>query len=234
MHLSKYAAELLGTLVLIAVIGLAIIEPGAGPWAPLLIAAVLTVIIVAGAPISGAHYNPAVTLAVFLRGRLHAAEVAPYVLAQTAGAAAGAGLVLCVKSGGPPVELSIPRALLAEFLFSFGLCYLALSLIIPTRGTSGGWLGAAIGVAAMVAAYCVNAFYLGAISPVVALGLTILGLSAWSNLWIFLAGHLTAAPAAAVAFRVISAAAPTAPPAVTESAAEDRHEQEAISREAAV
>lgn len=65
----KYVVEFIGTFFLVFTIGPVVIDPGAGSLAPLAIGSVLMVMIYAGGHISGGHYNPAVTLAVWLRGR---------------------------------------------------------------------------------------------------------------------------------------------------------------------
>src|SRR5216117_3060569 len=122
--MKKYLTEFIGTFFLVLTVGMCVIEPGAGSLAPLAIGSALMVMVFAGGHVSGGHYNPAVTLAVFLRGKCPAADVIPYMLAQVVGAAAAAGVVLFVK-GNPTVAastLDVPRALLAEFLFTFALC----------------------------------------------------------------------------------------------------------------
>ena len=73
MH--KALREGVGTFFLVLVIGLTVIAPGAGPMAPLAIGAMLMVMVYAGGHISGAHYNPAVTLAVWLRGKCDTKDV---------------------------------------------------------------------------------------------------------------------------------------------------------------
>ncbi len=143
--MAKYLTEFIGTFFLVATIGFTVIAPGAGDMAPLAIGAALMVMIFAGGHVSGAHYNPAVTLAVFLRGRCPAADVIPYWIAQIAGAAAAAMLVLFMK-GNPavsPMEPDVTRALVAEFLYTFALCYVVLN-VATAKGTSGNpdlWTG---------------------------------------------------------------------------------------------
>ena len=78
--MNKYIVELIGTFFLVFTIGNVVIEPGAGPLAPLAIGAALMVMVYAGGHISGAHYNPAVTLAILIRGKCDAKDVAPYVI----------------------------------------------------------------------------------------------------------------------------------------------------------
>ncbi|MEP6512878.1 MAG: aquaporin [Parafilimonas sp.] len=64
----KYITEFIGTFFLVLTVGLVVIG-GKGDFAPLAIGSILMTMIFAGAHLSGEHYNPAVTLAVLLRGR---------------------------------------------------------------------------------------------------------------------------------------------------------------------
>ena len=75
-------AECIGTFFVVLVIGLTVIAPGAGDLAPLAIGTILMVMVYAGGHVSGAHYNPAVTLAVWLRGKCDAKDVPGYMGAQ--------------------------------------------------------------------------------------------------------------------------------------------------------
>ena len=88
--MGKFLTELIGTFFLVLTIGMTVIAPGAGDLAPLAIGSTLMVMIFAGGYISGAHYNPAVTLAVFIRGRCNASDILPYWIAPIVGAAAAA------------------------------------------------------------------------------------------------------------------------------------------------
>src|ERR1700752_2799453 len=97
--MNKYLAEFIGTFFLVLTIGCTIIGHGAGPLAPLAIGSALMVMIFAGGHISGGHFNPAVTLGVWLRGKCEAKDVAPYMIFQTAGALLAACAVRFVKAG---------------------------------------------------------------------------------------------------------------------------------------
>ena len=121
--MNKYIAEFIGTFFLVLTIGCTVIGHGAGPLAPLAIGSALMVMIFAGGHISGGHFNPAVTLGVWPRGKCETKDVAPYMFFQIVGAVLAALVVKFFKGGDPVVPLQpepIP-ALLAEFLFRFAL-----------------------------------------------------------------------------------------------------------------
>src|SRR5262245_192235 len=135
--MNKYLTEFIGTFFLVLTIGCTVLtrEPGMIP--PLAIGAALMVMVFAGGHISGAHYNPAVTLAVFLRGKLPMADVVPYMTAQVVGAVAAALAVGFLAGSGTPMELTnVPAALLAEFLFTFALCWVVLN-VSTSKDTAG-------------------------------------------------------------------------------------------------
>lgn len=204
--MGKYLTEFIGTFFLVATVGFTVIAPGAGDMAPLAIGAALMVMIFAGGYISGGHYNPAVTLAVFLRGRCSAGDVVPYWIAQVVGAGAAAMIVLFMK-GNPPVaamQLDVTRALVAEFLYTFALCYVVLN-VATAKGTSGNpTYGLAIGFTVLAGAYSVGGISGGAFNPAVAVGIASMGLVAWANIWIYLVANFAGGAAAALTFRVIN------------------------------
>lgn len=203
MSPKKYLVELIGTFFLVTTIGMTVMGPNAaGPLAPLAIGSALMVMVFAGGHISGAHYNPAVTLAVFLRGKCPIADVIPYMISQTLGAALAAMTVLFLK-GNPPVaglEVDVARALLAEFLFTFALCYVVLN-VATAKGTSGNsFYGLAIGFTVLAGAFAVGGISGGAFNPAVAVGATIMGLLKIANIWIYLVANFGAAVAASAVF----------------------------------
>ena len=160
------------------------------------------VMVYAGGHVSGGHYNPAVTLAVWIRGKCTTSEMPAYMIAQVLGAAAAAFTVLYLK-GNPQVAAAAPdvgRALLAEFLFTFALCYVVLN-VATSRGTEGNSnYGLAIGFTVLVGAFAVGGISGGAFNPAVAVGVTLLGLSSWANIWIFLVADFLGGAAAALVY----------------------------------
>lgn len=211
--MNKYIAEFIGTFFLVLTIGCTVIGAGSGVIAPLAIGAALMVMIYAGGHISGGHYNPAVTLGVLIRGKLKAADALPYLAAQLLAAAAAAATVKFLRAGidVTPMAPQIGPALLAEFLFTFALVYVVLNSA-TAEGTSGNsFYGLAIGMTVMTGAFAVGDISGGAFNPAVAVGISILGLSTWSNLWIYLAANFAAGAVAAVVFNLINPSSQTSP-----------------------
>ena len=216
--MNKYIAEFIGTFFLVLTIGCTGIGAGAGVIAPLAIGAALMVMVYAGGHISGAHYNPAVTLGVLIRGKLNVVDVVPYMVAQLAAAAAAALTIKFLRAGivVTPITPKIGPALLAEFLFTFALVYVVLNAA-TAEGTSGNsFYGLAIGMTVMTGAFAVGDISGGAFNPAVALGISLLGISDWANIWIYLVANFAAAVAAAVVFAMINPPAQVTPIATDE------------------
>jgi len=81
--MNKYRTELIGTFFLVLTVGAASIAPGIGNFAPLAIGSALMIMVYAGGHVSGGHYNPAVMLAVWLRGRCSTSDVLPYFFSKS-------------------------------------------------------------------------------------------------------------------------------------------------------
>jgi aquaporin Z len=204
--MNKYLVELIGTFFLVLTVGCTVINPGAGEFAPIAIGASLMVMIFAGGHISGGHYNPAVTLGVWMRGKCDTKDVVPYWVAQLAAGAIAAAIVRFFKGGAviTPGNLQTLPSLLAEFLFTFALVYVVLN-VATAKGTVGNsFYGLAIGMTVMTGAFAVGNISGGAFNPAVALGVTLMGLATWSNIWIFWAAELAAGAAAALVFKITS------------------------------
>src|SRR5262245_22168376 len=155
----KYVTEFIGTFFLVLTIGCTGIAAGPGVIAPLAIGSVLMVMIYAGGHLSGAHYNPAVTLGVFLRGRCPAADVLPYMAAQIAGAGAAAAAVIVIKTGAMPqgfVAKSTLAAFGAELLFTFALVYVILNVATAKATQGNNYFGLAIGFTVLAGAFAVG------------------------------------------------------------------------------
>ena len=212
---ARLVTEFVGTFLLVLTVGLTALVGTA--FAPVAIAAVLTAVIYAGGHVSGAHYNPAITLAFWLRGTFPARAVGAYVLAQTA-AAALAALAAAAVTGdvlvvAPAAETSLGAFALLEGLFTFALALVILN-VATAPGLAGNEVyGLAIGLVVLGGAYAAGPISGGAFNPAVALGPALVDLAlgdgrSLDGLWVY----LLATPAgAALAVPVYHAMNPTAP-----------------------
>ncbi len=192
----KYITEFIGTFFLVLIIGLT--------GNPLAIGAVLMVMVYAGGHISGAHYNPAVTLAVLIRGRINVSEAMVYMGSQLAGAVAAA-LVISVYREIPEASdqvLHTTRALLSEVLGTFALAYVVLNVATAKSNAGNSFYGLAIGFAVMALAFAFGEHSGGAFNPAVAVGASVGKAFAWSNIWIYLVGCFGGAILAALVFKM--------------------------------
>ncbi len=197
----KLIVEFIGTFFLVLTVGLA--SASGSALAPLAIGFSLMVMIFAGGHISGGHFNPAVSLAAKTRGALDSADLPAYWVAQVLGAIV-AGVVVIVLGADPDTAFSpdsVGKALLAEFLFTFALCWVVLQTA-TAKGTEGNsFYGLAIGSTVIVGAIAVGAISGGAFNPAVAIGAIVMGAFEFSDIWIYLVANLAAALVAAAAFK---------------------------------
>lgn len=202
----KYVAEFIGTFFLVLTIGCTVIPGAAGVIPPLAIGAALMVMIYAGGHVSGAHFNPAVTLAVFVRGRCPAKDVLPYWMAQVlAGVAAATVTVFLTGKSGTPMNIgNVPAAWVAEFLFTFALAYVVVNSA-TAKGTAGNsFYGLAIGMTVMTGAFAVGAISGGAFNPAVAVGAALMKLVEFSQIWIHLTANLAGGLVAGLVFKFLN------------------------------
>jgi aquaporin Z len=204
--MNKYVTEFIGTFFLVLTIGCTVIPSAVGVIPPLAIGAALMVMIFAGGHVSGAHYNPAVTLAVFIRGRCDSKDVVPYWIAQlAAGVTAALVAVFLVGKSGTPMEIkNVSQAFVAEFLFTFALAYVVVNSA-TAKGTSGNsFYGLAIGMTVMVGAFSVGAISGGAFNPAVAVGIAVMKLVNLSQIWLHLVADLAGGLVAGLTFKFLN------------------------------
>ncbi len=197
----KLVVEFVGMFLFVFTVGMATNKAGAGALAPLAIGSVLMVMVFAGGHVSGGHFNPAVSTAVFLRRRMAAIEFATYVVIQLV-AAVLAGLVVRYVGGREahaPVA-STGKMLIAEFLFTFALAWVVLHVATASGTLGNSFYGLAIGFTVVTGAFAVGGISGGAFNPAVAIGAMVTGLLEWSNLWIYLIAELLGAAVAAYLF----------------------------------
>ena len=183
----KLTTEFIGTFFLSLTVCTAAVYGSAGDYAPFAIASTLMVMIYAGGYISGAHYNPAVTVSIYLRGACDKDDVLPYIASQVIAAVSAALIVERLLSPGEPspeiFELGT-EAVVAELLFTFALAYVILN-VATTESTSGnGYYGAAIALVVLAGAITVGSISLGSFNPAVTSALIVSGKLALADSWI--------------------------------------------------
>ena len=154
----------------------------------------------------GAHYNPAVTLAVFLRGKATVHELLGYWVFQLVAGALAATVVLWLKGGGPLTvpTIDVGKVLVAEFLFTFALAFVVLN-VATVRGVEGNsYFGLAIGATVLAGAYAVGPVSGAFLNPAVTVGVLVVGLIGLSDIWVFLVAQLLGGAAAGLLFKLLA------------------------------
>lgn len=194
--MNKYITELIGTLFLVM---------GAALGGVIGASLALMVMIYAGGHISGGHYNPAVTLSVWMRGKIEMKDAVMYWIFQFAGAVIAALLVAYIFGVEGGASCVIPdgggtKAMLAELLGTFALAYVVLN-VATAKGTNGNsFYGLAIGGTVLAMATAFGKFSGGAYNPAVAIGLSVQGTFCWDQIWMYFVGTLGGGALAAIIF----------------------------------
>lgn len=204
----KYVVELIGTFFLVFTVGACVLVRA--PLAPLAIGSALMVMIYAGGHISGGHYNPAVTLAALVRGRIDPADAIGYWISQLV---AGVLAALVVRAVVPHTRITtmtlsghVAAAFVAELLFTFALCYVVLNVATSTDHPNNSFYGLAIGFTLLVAAVAIGGISGAAINPAVTLGADVMGLFAWPTIWVYLVAQMVGGVLAGLVFRALNPA----------------------------
>lgn len=204
MH--KYVTEFIGTFFLVLAVCLCVVY--AGNLAPIGIGLALMVMVYMGGHVSGAHYNPAVTVALLLRKKVPVTDVIPYMAAQVGGALAAAAIAKSVSGQtilvAPAATANIPQALLVEALFTFALALVVLNVAASAKTKGNSFYGAAIGLTITAAAFAGGPISGGAFNPAVGLGTTIMHAifdsGPITHVWIYIVGPIAGGVAAASVF----------------------------------
>jgi aquaporin Z len=205
--MKKYLVEFIGMFLFVLTVGMVVIGHDANNFMlPVAIGSTLMVLVYAGGHVSGGHYNPAVTLAVWLRGRCPTADVPAYWISQILGAFAASGVVLYLKGDtvATPQEIQVVPALIAEFIGTFALCYVVLNVATAKATAGNSNYGLAIGFTVVVMAYALGGISGGAFNPAIATGITVMHIEKVANIWIYLLGDFAAAAVAAMVFKFIN------------------------------
>jgi aquaporin Z len=202
----KLVVELIGTFFLVFTVG-ATVRSG-NSLAPLAIGAVLMVMIYAGGHISGGHYNPAVTMAALVRGRIGAGEAVGYWVSQLIAGLLAAAVVRATVTASHATTLTLAghalaAAFVVELLFTFALAYVVLNVATSKDHPNNSFYGLAIGFTVTAGAVAVGGISGGAFNPAVMLGGAVMGLFGWPML-ICVVAQLLAGAAAGVVYLTLN------------------------------
>lgn len=212
--MDRYLTEFVGTFFLVFTIGCSVLV--GTPMAPLAIGASLMVMVYMGGHISGAHYNPAVSLGLVLRGSFAASEYGAYVVAQLLGAIV-ASLAVWLVTGrtfvpAPAMGASIVAALLVEILYTTALALVVMNVATAPATAGNSFYGLAIGFTVAAGAFAGGPISGGAFNPAVGLGPAlvhaIIGRGSITHVWLYIVGPCIGAAIAASIFKMQQAAAP--------------------------
>lgn len=200
--MNKYITELIGTFFLVLVIGLT--------GNPIAIGIILMVMVYMGGPISGGHFNPAVSLGVCLRGKLSLKDFFIYMLFQIIGAILAALTYwLFMKKTFAPVpgpDHTYLAAIFAEFLFTFALVLVVLTTATSVKSEGNSYFGLAIGLTVLAGAFSVGPISGAALNPAVGTGPILVndinGGSSLKFLPIYLIGPFIGGAFAALVYRL--------------------------------
>ncbi len=201
--MSRYVTELVGTFFLVLTFGLTVIN--GTPMAPIAIGSVLLAMVYMGGHISGAHYNPAVSVAILIRGKMKVRDLIPYVLAQISGAILASLAVMVIVGDtfapAPAPEAGLVAVLLSEGLFTFALTLVVLNVATDDATADNSYYGLAIGFTVLVGVLAVGSISGGVFNPAVGTGPILIdalaGDGSFDQLWIYWAGPLLGSVAAA-------------------------------------
>jgi len=206
--MARYLTEVIGTFFLVFTIGMTAVTGLAA--APIAIGCTLMVMVYMGGHVSGAHYNPAVSVALFLRGALDGSQLAPYIAAQILGAWLAAGAVLLITGAtfapAPGADYGALPVLLAEVLVTFALALVIMNVATAKATEGNSYYGLAIGFTVLAGAYAVGPISGGVFNPAVGIGPIMVdvlaGDGSMGNLWFYLVGPLAGAALAVPVFRM--------------------------------
>jgi len=212
--MNRYLTEFTGTFFLVFTIGCSVVN--GTPMAPLAIGASLMVMVYMGGHISGAHYNPAVSLGLVLRGSFAAGEYGPYAAAQLLGAVAASLAVWAVTGQtfvpAPGPGSSMFAALIVEILYTTALALVVMNVATAPATAGNSFYGLAIGFTVGAGAFAGGPISGGAFNPAVGLGPAIIhaiiSRGSIAHVWLYIVGPCIGAVIAAAIFRVQHGVAP--------------------------
>ena len=202
--MKKQLIEFIGTFFLVLTITLS--------GNPIAVGVVLAAMIYMGGYISGGHYNPAVTLAVYLRKKIDQPTAIQYIIYQCLGAIAAAFIAFLVTGTAvvpkPGPNVTLISVIIMEAIFTFALASVVLHVATSNKTHGNQYFGLAIGMTVMAGAFAAGAISGGVFNPAVALGTFLVDMTNipgnLPNLVVFIIGQLLGAAGAATVYNIVT------------------------------
>jgi aquaporin Z len=204
----RYLTEVVGTFFLVFAIGMTAVSGTA--MAPVAIGSMLMVMVYMGGHVSGAHYNPSVSIALMMRGALESKELVPYILSQILGAVLAALVVMVITGAtfapAPGADAGALAVLAAEIVMTFALSLVIMNVATNPATEGNSYYGLAIGFTVLAGAFAVGGISGGAFNPAVGTGPilvdALLGDGGLGNLWYYWVGPIVGASLAVPVFKM--------------------------------
>ncbi|NJN35668.1 MAG: porin [Saprospiraceae bacterium] len=209
MAYKKYLAEFIGTFFMLLTICMTTFAKVSSDLQPLSIGLVLVGLIYALGHISGAQFNPAITISLLLRGKMTLKDSIFYILTQFVASVTASYTTIWLISAKPPVPpysappqyFAMSQAISAEVLGTFALAYIVLNIATAKNLEGNNFYGVGIGFALTGLIYTFGSISGAVFNPATAVALCFSGISSWSNLWYYFVGCFGGAILAALVFR---------------------------------
>lgn len=203
--MKKYLSEFIGVFFLVLTIALT--------GNPVAIGFILMVLVYMGGYISGAHYNPAVTLAMVFTKKIGHGEAVNYIIAQLLGGLVAAGTFYFINGTNFVPEItdspSLWPAFILELLFTFLLAQVVLNVAATEKTKGNDYFGLAIGMTVLVGALAAGSISGGVFNPAVAIGPMLIDIKNISlhvnDLTLYIVAQSLGAVLAAIVYKIQSA-----------------------------
>jgi len=205
-NFKKYLTEFVGTFFFMFTVIASVLLWDNSFIAPIIVGFALSAMVYSGACVSGAHYNPAVSLACAINGALEWKQLIPYWFFQFLGASAGVVLVLISVPviGVEYCPYSIEQIIFGESIFTFALCYVVLATMVSKKTKGNPYYGAAIGSIVSVGSFAVGGtLCFAAFNPAIAFGLGVSHSVFWNIVFITMGVNFLSGIVAAFFFKFI-------------------------------
>jgi aquaporin Z len=170
---AKYYMEFVGTFFLMCAI---IFTASLGMMQPIVIGISLIALINIGLPVSGAHYNPATSLAIFMQHKINKKELLYYILFQIGGAITASLIYLLVQQEFDAVwQMTLQKTVIGEFLGTIGLITIIMLIAHPKFKQTKMYIGATIGLGLIGLIFAFAPLSGAVFNPAIAIGFAVAG-----------------------------------------------------------